>query len=72
MKKTVLEKDGVRQEVFSPIDVARLKAAGYVEVEEVPQAAKPAAKPASDVAAEQQEIVEDAIQPVKKTRGKKS
>lgn len=28
----LLEKDGIRQEVLSPVDVARLKLAGYKEV----------------------------------------
>jgi len=60
----LLEKDGIRMEVLSPVDVARLKALGYKEVKPEAPAAPQDEAPKS-FADEQQEIVEEALQPSK-------
>jgi hypothetical protein len=66
-----LKKDGVSVTAVHPADIARFKSLGYVEVE----GAKPstsAPKPDKDFAQEQQDIVEEVIEPEKKARKKRA
>jgi len=63
---TFLAKDGITVEMFSPVDIAKLKGLGYAEVKEEKPAA-PEAK--ANIVEDQQAIVEEAIQ-LKKKVGK--
>lgn len=67
----LLYKGGITLEIDHPVEIARLKRFGYVEVR-AEEATQPASEPALDFAQEQQKIAEEIIQPHKaKKDGKK-
>lgn len=58
----ILRKKNVTVAVVHPADIARYKRVGYEEVKDTP----PVEENAEDIAAIQQEIVEEVIQPTKR------
>lgn len=68
-----MEKGGIRQEVYSPIDVARLKTLGYVEVfPEKEVIETPPAEVVEDTPAVQNEqAIAEANKPIGSRKGKK-